>query len=156
MDIQVSSNFERLLFEASGRDPGTVRRLMASLAQSGAFELGPEMLDQIRRDFDSDRVDEVDVASTIRTTLAMSGELLDPHTAIGVSVARRKMVDKSPMISLATAHPAKFPDAVASACGVRPELPRRLSYLLSAEEKYSILPNDAEAVKTFILARSAK
>jgi threonine synthase len=156
MDIQVSSNFERLLFEASGRDSGTIRRLMASLAQSGAFDLGPEMLGQIRRDFDSDRVDEADVASTIRTTLAMSGELLDPHSAIGVSVARRKMVDKTPMISLATAHPAKFPDAVASACGVRPELPQRLSYLLSAAEKYSILPNDTEAVKSFILARSAK
>jgi threonine synthase len=73
-----------------------------------------------------------------------------------VSVARRKMVAKSPMITLATAHPAKFPDAVAQACGFRPELPQRLAYLLSAEEKYSILPNDAEAVKSFILACSAK
>ena len=156
MDIQISSNFERLLFEASNRDPATIRRLMAGLAQSGAFDLRPEMLGEIRRDFDSDMADEADVAATIRTTLATSGELLDPHTAVGVSVARRKMVDKSPMISLGTAHPAKFPDAVANACGFRPELPQRLAYLLSAEEKYSILPNDAEAVKSFILARSAK
>jgi threonine synthase len=155
MDIQVSSNFERLLFEASGRDPGAIRGLMSGLTQSGAFSLRPEMLSEIRKDFDSGRADEEAVASTIRATLAAAGELLDPHTAVGVAVARDNVVEETPMISLATAHPAKFPDAVAKFSGHRPELPQRLAYLLSAKEKFSILPNDAEAVKTFILAHGA-
>ena len=155
MDIQVSSNFERLLFEASGRNAAKVRGMMASLAQSRAFTLDSDVLGAIRAEFDSSHADEATVARTIAETLSQTGELLDPHSAIGVAVARQSQSRQSPFISLATAHPAKFPDAVEKASGLRPELPRRLAYLMSAKEKFSILPNDPEAVKTFILARAA-
>jgi threonine synthase len=155
MDIQVSSNFERLLFEASGRDAGRVRAMMASLAQSRAFSLDGDMLQAIRAEFDSGHADEATIARTIADTYAATGELLDPHSAIGNAVARQLKPGPSPLVSLATAHPAKFPDAVEKASGIRPSLPQHLAYLMSAKEKFSILPNDPEAVKTFILARSA-
>ena len=155
MDIQVSSNFERLLFEASGRNAAKVRGMMASLTQSRAFTLDGDVLGAIRAEFDSGHADEATVARTIAETLSQTGELLDPHSAIGVAVARQSKSRQSPLISLATAHPAKFPDAVEKASGLRPELPHRLAYLMSAKEKFSILPNDPEAVKTFILARAA-
>ncbi|MBL8895356.1 MAG: threonine synthase [Rhizobiales bacterium] len=155
MDIQVSSNFERLLFEASGRNAAKVRGMMASLAQSRSFTLDAGVLDAIRAEFDSSHADEATVARTISETHARTGELLDPHSAIGVAVAGSLKSSANPMVSLATAHPAKFPDAVEKASGIRPALPERLAYLMSAEEKFSILPNDLEAVKTFILARSA-
>jgi len=155
MDIQVSSNFERLLFEASKRDAHGVRRMMSSLAQSRSFTLDHGVLEAIRGEFDSGYADEKTVAETIKTTFAETGELLDPHSAIGIAVARRIGQRRSPLISLATAHPAKFPDAVEKASGIRPELPERLAYLMSAKEKFSILPNDPEAVKSFILARCA-
>jgi threonine synthase len=155
MDIQVSSNFERLLFEASGRNAGKLRGMMASLAQSRAFTLDGDVLGAIRAEFDSGHADEATVARTISKTHEATGELLDPHSAIGVAVAGRSQAGQSPVISLATAHPAKFPDAVEKASGLRPELPERLAYLMSAKERFSILPNNPEAVKTFILARSA-
>ncbi len=89
MDIQVSSNFERLLFEVHGRDPNSVRRLMSSLSQSGAFTIGDRELDQIRHEFGSGATDEAATAETIRKTLGETGELLDPHTAVGYAVARQ-------------------------------------------------------------------
>jgi threonine synthase len=154
MDIQVSSNFERLLYEAHGRDAGAVRTLMAGLAQSGAFEIAGGPLERIRAEFDSARASETDVARTVRETLVTSGELLDPHTAVAYSVARR-LGGASPMVTLATAHPAKFPDAIEQAAGVRPPLPARLSGLLTAPERFKVLPNNLEAVKAFIRERGA-
>ncbi len=151
MDIQVSSNFERLLFEVHGRDPNAVRRMMASLAQSGAFRIADRELQQIRNEFDSGAASEAETAATIRETLAQTGELLDPHTAVGYAVARRQAPSPSPMVTLATAHPAKFPDAVEKASGVRPALPPRLAHLLTAEERFTVLPNNSEAVRAFIL-----
>ena len=153
MDIQVSSNFERLLFEVHGRDPNAVRRMMASLAQSGAFAIGARELDQIRHEFDSGATDEAETAATIRDTLAGTGELLDPHTAVGYAVARRAEASASPMVTLATAHPAKFPDAVEKASGIRPGLPPRLGHLMAAEERFTVLPNDVGRVRDFILSR---
>ena len=153
MDIQVSSNFERLLFEVHGRDPHAVRRKMASLAQSGSFVIGDRELDQIRHEFSSGATDEDEMAATIRATLADTGELLDPHTAVGYAVARRAEASASPMVTLATAHPAKFPDAVEKASGVRPGLPPRLGHLLTAGERYTVLPNDVSQVRDFILSR---
>ncbi|MFN4142198.1 threonine synthase [Aestuariivirga sp.] len=153
MDIQVSSNFERLLFEVHGRDPYAVRRMMASLAQSGAFEIGSRELDQIRHEFGSGAADEAETASTIRETLAATGELLDPHTAVGHAVACKAEASAAPMITLATAHPAKFPDAVEKACGIRPALPKRLSHLMEAKERFTVLPNDAGKVRDFILSQ---
>ncbi len=154
MDIQVSSNFERLLFEAHGRNAASVRHLMASLAQSGAFHIGERELSVILQEFSSSAANEAATASTIRETLERTGELLDPHTAVGYAVARGQAPGPYPMVTLATAHPAKFPDAVAAACGVRPALPRHLAHLLSARERYTVLPNSGQAVRDYV--RSAR
>jgi threonine synthase len=155
MDIQVSSNFERLLFEVYGRDPADLRRLMAGLSQSGAFTIGDRELRAIRNEFDSGRTSEEETAAIIRDTLGATGELLDPHSAVGYAVARRQPESASAMVTLATAHPAKFPDAVHKASGVRPGLPKRLGHLLTSEERFTVLPNDLDAVRSFILARQA-
>ena len=152
MDIQVSSNFERLLFEVYGRDPYAVRHLMASLAQSGSFTIGKRELDQIRHEFGSGATDEAETAATIRATLQATGELLDPHTAVGYAVAQKSEASHSPMVTLATAHPAKFPDAVEKASGIRPALPLRLAYLMEARERFTVLPNDVARVRDFILS----
>ena len=153
MDIQVSSNFERLLFEVYGRDPYAVRHLMASLAQSGSFTIGNRELDQIRHEFGSGATDEAETAATIKETLRTTGELLDPHSAVGYAVARKADASPSPMVTLATAHPAKFPDAVEKASGIRPALPPRLAYLMAAKERFTVLPNDVSRVRDFILSQ---
>jgi threonine synthase len=151
MDIQVSSNFERLLYLAGGSDAVVLRGLMDSLKQSGAFTLAPQTLANIRKEFDSGAATESQVAETIRKTLAETGELIDTHTAVGVFVAHHHL-NASPMVTLATAHPAKFPDAVQKASGVRPPLPHRLKHLLEAPERFKVLPNSAEAVKNHLMA----
>lgn len=150
MDIQVSSNFERLLYIASNRNPEIVRGQMASLSQSGAFSIAPEVLVKMRAEFASGAVSEAQTAATILKLLAETGELLDPHTAVGVAVAELHMRTQ-PMITLATAHPAKFPDAVFAASGVRPGLPQRLSHLMNAQEHFTVLPNSVALVQDHIL-----
>ena len=155
MDIQVSSNFERLLFEASGRDAAAVSRYMAGLKQSGAFTIegadaGSDPRRLRRRALD--RCKETD--ATIRATLASSGYLLDPHTAIAVKVAAEHHPD-SPMVVLGTAHPAKFPAAVDAACGVMPALPAWLAGLMEAPEKFTVLPSDLKMVEDH-LSRHAR
>jgi len=155
MDIQVSSNFERLLFEAYDRDAGAVRRLMASLAQSGSFALSVRALSAIRSFFTADRADEEETAATIRTLLKEAGYCVDPHTAVGIAVAEKEARDPAvPMVALATAHPAKFPDAVEAACGFRPPLPEWLADLGGRPERVTLLPADQAAVESFILAAS--
>ena len=150
MDIQISSNFERLLFEAYGRDPSAVRSSMASLKQSGAFEIKPEALKAIKREFRAGRATQEQVAETIRETLEATGYLLDPHTATGVFVAQKNARPGSPMVTLATAHPAKFPAAVKSACGIDPALPSCLADLMHREERFDTLDAELKAVETFI------
>ena len=122
MDIQVSSNFERLLFEAYGRDASAVRALMGALKQSGEFAIAPAPLAAIKRDFDAYRVDEETCAREIGRTYRSGGVVIDPHTAVGVNAARRGLAydPATPVVALATAHPAKFPDAVARAIGRAP------------------------------------
>jgi threonine synthase len=155
MDIQVSSNFERLLFDACGRDSAPVRALMASLAQSRSFSLASSALSAIRARFSADRADEQETAAAIRTTLRETGRLVDPHTAVGIAVAEKEARDPAvPMIVLATAHPAKFPDAVVAACGVRPALPEWLADLPARHERATRMPADQGAVEQFILAAS--
>lgn len=154
MDIQVSSNFERLVYLANGRDSATVVRAMDGLKQSGAFSLATDALQAICHEFDSGATGEAETAATIRTTLAATGELLDPHTAVGVAVAEKNLGEAA-MITLATAHPAKFPDAVQAACGVRPGLPPRLEHLMTAQESFTVLPNSWEAVRSFIKDRTS-
>jgi len=150
MDIQISSNFERLLFEANGRDASKVRAAMESLKQSGAFELGETALKAIRKEFRAGCASEKDVAATIRKTLDETGYLLDPHTAIGVFVAAKNEKATSPMVTLATAHPAKFPAAVKSASGIDPALPTWLADLMDREERFDILEPELKAVETFV------
>ncbi len=122
MDIQVSSNFERLLFEASGRNPAQVRRYMDGLKQGGAFTIEARELDRIRSEFDAGRATMDETAATIRSTLSAGGYLLDPHTATTVHFAAGH-AGSTPMVMLGTAHPAKFPAAVEAASGVRPACP---------------------------------
>ena len=155
MDIQVASNFERLLFEVYDRDGDAVRRLMASLAQSGSFALSTRALAGIRAVFSADRADEEETAATIRTVLRETGGVIDPHTAVGIAVAEKETRDQSiPMVVLGTAHPAKFPDAVEAACAVRPPLPEWLGDLTQRPERVTTLPVDQVAVEHHILAVS--
>ncbi len=155
MDIQVSSNFERLLFEAYERDASAVRGLMASLAQSRRFALSVRALSEIRSFFNADRADEEETAATIRTVLKETGYCVDPHTAVGIAVAEKEIRDPAvPMVALSTAHPAKFPDAVEAACGHRPPLPDWLADLPERPERVTRLPADQAAVERFIVAAS--
>ncbi len=155
MDIQVSSNFERLLFDANGRDASAIRAAMASLAQSRRFSLSARALAYVRALFSADRADEDEVAATIRTVKRETGNFVDPHTAVGIAVAEKESRDPAvPMVVLSTAHAAKFPDAVEAACGVRPSLPEWLGDLASRPERVTELPADQSAVERFILATS--
>jgi threonine synthase len=159
MDIQVSSNFERLLFEAGGRDGAAVRRLMDQLKQSGRFVLPDAMLAAIREEFDAGRADETETSAAIRAAWREVGELVDPHTAVALAVAERDSSDLSiPNIVLSTAHGAKFPDAVEAACGVRPQLPAWLDGLMTRSEQAKIMKNDQAEVERFVLSvsRAAK
>jgi threonine synthase len=159
MDIQVSSNFERLLFEASKRDAALVRRLMASLKQSGRFVLPDAMLAAIREEFDAGRADETETAAAIRAAWREAGQLVDPHTAVALAVADRDTSDtRIPNIVLSTAHAAKFPDAVEAACNVRPQLPAWLADLMTKGEQIKIMKNDQVEVERFVasVSRAAK
>ncbi|MBF9231798.1 threonine synthase [Microvirga alba] len=156
MDIQISSNFERLLFEAYGRDAGAVRRLMANLAQSRTFTIDGGPLARIRNEFSSQAVDEANVAAEMTETYKATGYVLDPHSAVGTRAARTlsKKRPEIPVIALSTAHPAKFPDAVERATGVRPALPAHMADLMERKESFAVLPNDQAAVERFIRERA--
>jgi threonine synthase len=155
MDIQVSSNFERLIFEAAGRDGASVKRLMQGLSQSGAFTLPAEAHERIRAEFAAGAASEKETAATIAAMLKEAQYLADPHTAVGVHVADSHR-GAEPMVTLATAHPAKFPDAVEAACGVRPALPAWCADLMEREERFEVLANDLAAVENFISARTGR
>ncbi len=155
MDIQVSSNFERLLFEAYRRDGAAIRTLMNSFAQSKRFEIADGPLADIRAGFAAGRADEEEVAATMRSALRETGHFVDPHTAVGIAVAEKEPHDPAlPMVVLSTAHAAKFPDAVEAACGARPPLPEWLSGLNERPEHMTVLPNDQKEIETFVLAAS--
>jgi threonine synthase len=150
MDIQVSSNFERLLFEASARDSAAVRRYMAGLKQSGAFAIDADALAAIRGEFDAGRATMSETAATIRDTLKASSYLADPHTATAIHVAGLQGDRTVPMVVLGTAHPAKFPAAVEEASGVTPALPVWLDGLMERTEKYVTLPSALNMVEDHI------
>lgn len=150
MDIQVSSNFERLLFEAGNRDAESVSRQMDTLSQSGAFTLEKSVHGAISRHFAASRCDEAQTAETIRATLSASGYLADPHTAVGLHAARLHSAGATPMVTLATAHPAKFPDAVEAASGIRPQLPAWQGDLMERDEEYAVIDADTESLKARI------
>ncbi len=158
MDIQVSSNFERLLFERLGRDAERVRGLMAALKQSGGFTIPEDALKAIRAEFDAARCSEEECEAEMARVWSQSGALIDPHTAVGVHAARAALRrdPKTPVVALATAHPAKFPDAVEKATRVRPALPPHLSDLMERPERVARLPNDARAVADYLSAHARK
>ena len=147
MDIQVSSNFERLLFDLYDREGPAVQQLMKELSDHGGFTLSQGAKDRLCDEFDSARYGEAEVASLIRTYAARTAHVLCPHSAIGVGAAEAV---KGPVVALATAHAAKFPDAVEAACGVRPALPPRMADLYERDERISQLPNDLDALKSHI------
>ena len=151
MDIQISSNFERVLFDALERDADAVNGLMRDLAEEGGFALPQGVLDTLRGDFDAARTDEKETLDEIARIYRETGEVVDPHTAVGLSAARKlDLAAGAPVIALATAHPAKFPDAVKRAVGFKPPLPSHMSDLYERTEKFETLPNSAGDVRAFI------
>ena len=155
MDIQVSSNFERLLFDLYDRSGKSVAGLMSDLSTKGAFEVDPGHLAEASALFRAAEVSEEDTLATMAEIHRSTGLLIDPHTAVGVAAGRRERPDAAvPMIHLSTAHPAKFPDAVERATGVRPALPEHLSDLLERPERYDRLDNDLATVKGYIESKT--
>ena len=152
MDIQVSSNFERALFLAYGGDGAAVAQLMDEL-KSGGFAISQGALQHLREIYDSGRVSESETLATIARVRAETGEVVCPHSAVGIKVADEHRRPGVPMITLATAHPAKFPDAVDQAIGVRPELPPHMARLFDLPERLDRVENDNEALKSLILER---
>ncbi|KUJ80462.1 threonine synthase [Ruegeria marisrubri] len=149
MDIQVSSNFERALYYAYGEDGNAVAQLMEEL-KSGGFDVSQGALQALRETFDSGRASEEETLETIKATLASSAELLCPHSAVGVKVGEEHRAPDVPMITLATAHPAKFPAAVEQASGVHPPLPPRMADLYERPERVTRITNDLGAIQAHI------
>jgi len=149
MDIQVSSNFERALFDAYGRDGGAVAQLMSEL-QAGGFEISQGAMQALGEIYTSGRASEDETSAQIAASLKTTTELLCPHSAVGVKVAEDQPPSDTPMITLATAHPAKFPDAVEAATGVRPPLPPRMTDLFDRPERVTRVPNDLDALMAHI------
>lgn len=156
MDVEVSSNFERYLFEAQNRDAALIRAQMAALGQSGRFEVqgGAALL---QRDFSAASATEADIAELIRRVRDTTGYIAEPHTACGIIAAERTLkASATPQVVLSTAHPAKFPDAMEAVLGERPQLPPRLASLMTDPERMTALPNDLGAVERFVEDRIAR
>ena len=155
MDIQISSNFERLLFEANGRDGARIRNKMDALRQSRGFTIPEPALEAIRAEFDAGRTSEAETAAEIARCWHQAAELVDPHTAVGIHVARAALGrdPATPMVVLGTAHAAKFPDAIEKAIGLRPPLPAFMADLLGRPERFTVLANDQAAIERFIRER---
>ena len=148
MDIQVSSNFERLLFDVFGRDGAAVAAALEGFRASGRLDLGAARGAEALAIFDGARLDDDGTLAEIARLQRETGELVDPHSAVGIAAARAKALDLAvPVVALATAHPAKFPDAVERACGHRPALPARLADLYQRAERCTVLPYDLAAVQ---------
>ncbi len=155
MDIQVSSNFERALFDAYGRDGRAVAAQMEALRSEGSFPVSQGALDMLRDAFASGRASEDETLATIARIHAETGELLCPHSAVAVKVAAEAADPGVPMIALATAHPAKFPDAVENATGIRPALPKRMADLYERPERMTEVGNDLAAIERLIEERAS-
>ncbi len=157
MDIQVSSNFERLLFELFDRDGRALAQAMADFRRDGTLAVGQARWAKAKAAFTGFRLDDAGTLATIRRVWQSTGEILDPHSAIGVATGDACRGDPAtPMVALACAHPAKFPDAVERATGIRPALPDRLSDLLTRPERVAVLPNDLAVIEDYVAARSTR
>lgn len=151
MDIQISSNFERLLFELYERDGASVARLMDEFKTTGSFSVDAARLAKAFPLFAGHRCNDEQTLATIGQTYRDTGYMIDPHTAVGFSAAREYAArEDGPVVTLACAHPAKFPDAVERATGIRPALPGFLADLHERDEKFTVLDNDVALVKSFI------
>ncbi len=158
MDIQISSNFERLLFELYERNGAAISSIMDEFRSKGSFHVRAETLIQLKNLFASGRLDDEQTLDVIRDTYKRRNYILDPHTAVGVGVAEayRKNNPQSLVVSLATAHPAKFPAAVKKAIGIEPALPAPLADLYQRPEKYDVLPVDLAQVQQFVRDRAKR
>ncbi|GLQ34915.1 threonine synthase [Amylibacter marinus] len=152
MDIQVSSNFERLVFDLYDREGAAIAQLFDALKDDGTFTLSQGAVDLLRAEFDSGKCTETETSATIKSALTQTGEVLCPHSAVGVKVANQQPKSATPMITLATAHPAKFPAAVKDACGVHPELPAHMADLFDRDERVTRVAGDLGAVQSVIRA----
>lgn len=154
MDIQISSNFERLLFDLYDRDGKAMAELMYGLRRDSGFALGEQQWNGLKREFNSVSVDDVQTKKTIRAVYENTGYLADPHTAVGIAAAESCADSTSPVVILSTAHPAKFPAAVEEACGVTPALPTHMAGLMEAQERCAVLPAaEIKRIQEFILAQ---
>jgi threonine synthase len=154
MDIQVASNFERALFEASGRDAAWVRSAMANFARDKSLKLPPAVLADLRKRYEATAVDDAATLATIKDIHARTGRIIDPHTAVAVAGAARRG-GAEPTVILSTAHAAKFPDAVRQATGSEPAVPEALKKALNGPERAEILSNNRTLVRAFISSRLA-
>jgi threonine synthase len=153
MDIQVSSNFERLLFEALERDPVATSHAMRDFRETGRMTVPHAVWHRLRSVFHAFRLDDPGTVAEIRRLHDACGYVADPHTAIGIAAARAHPPPHGvPVVAMATAHPAKFPDAIEQAIGIRPELPQRLAGVMAGEERFVVLPNDLAAVEANVRA----
>ena len=156
MDIQVSSNFERLLFEFLNRDGAACAAMMQEFAQTGHFTVGETLMARAREEFSAYRLDDAETAAEIDALYKDTGMLLDPHSAVGLGAARRAQADGTigadvALISLACAHPAKFPAAVEAASGILPALPEPLADLMSRKEAMMHCDNDMASVQSVVM-----
>ncbi len=154
MDIQISSNLERLLFELHGRDGEAIAEFMTTFRETGTVEIDPYKLGALRETWDGARLDDDETLEVIRTTREVTGEVIDPHTAVGVGAAQACRRGGVPMVVLSTAHPAKFPAAIEQAIGESPEVPERLAAVADLEERFDVLANDLSVVQAYILDRA--
>lgn len=154
MDIGVSSNLERLLFEMWGRDATRLVDFMDRFRADGSVSIDDAHLGWLSESWTADRFDDEQCLAQMRAEYRRSGELIDPHSAVGVGVARRRVETSRPILTLGTAHPAKFPDAVEKATGQHPALPAHLVDLWERPERYDTLPNDLDAVATYVASRT--
>ena len=151
MDIQVSSNFERLLFEMNKRDGGATTEQLNRFRQSGKLSVEPDQYAKwIAPTFRAHRANNDETLAVMKRIYGESGMLVDPHTAVGIASAEACAEPGIPTITLATAHPAKFPDAVKKATGVHPALPDHVADLFDREERIVNLPNDLQAIEAFV------
>ncbi len=153
MDIQISSNFERLLFDLHDRDGGAVAEIMQNFRETGTMRIEPDRWRKALELFSGHRLDDEGTKALIREIHDTTGLLVDPHTAVGIHAGRAHGARAdAPVVALATAHPAKFPDAVEAATGIRPALPERLADLFDRDERFDVLPNDVDRVRDHIRA----
>jgi threonine synthase len=155
MDIQVASNFERAIFEAANRDAALVCWAMQQFAATRALTIPTSVLDELRRRYLAASGNDDETRAAIERVYKDSGMIVDPHTAVGVAASLKLGESlKGPVVLLATAHPAKFPEAIEQAIGIAPEIPQKLAGLMAQEERYTVLPNEVGAVRTFVLERT--